>query len=95
MSMALLSPGLDYRGLRTEAAMKKYGARPALLVGSTKDPYSGRSVRQLVTIGPGAREVRLTEVLAHGTVLLARDPGLVGALVDWFKRTLYDLRART
>jgi dienelactone hydrolase len=88
MSIALLSPGLDYKGLRTEAAMKKYGARPALLAGSTKDPYAARSIRHLTTIGPGLREVRLTDAVAHGTVLLSRDPDLIPALVDWFKRTL-------
>ena len=87
-SIALLSPGLDYAGLRTEAAMKKYGDRPALLVGSTKDPYAWRSIRQLATLGPGAREVRLTDAVAHGTVLLSRDPDLIAAMVDWFKRTL-------
>jgi dienelactone hydrolase len=87
-SVALLSPGIDYRGLRTEAAMKKYAARPALLVASTKDPYAWRSIRHLSTIGPGTREVRLTDVVAHGTVLLSRDPALIGALVDWFRRTL-------
>ena len=88
LSIALLSPGIDYRGLRTEAAMKKFGARPALLAGSTKDPYAARSIRHLTTIGPGTREVRLTDAVAHGTVLLSRDPELIGALVDWFKRTL-------
>jgi dienelactone hydrolase len=88
VSIALLSPGLDYKGLRTEAAMKKFGARPALLVGSTKDPYAARSIRHLTTIGPGVREVRLTDAIAHGTVLLSRDPELIPALVDWFKRTL-------
>lgn len=88
LSVALLSPGIDYRGLRTEAAMKKYGARPALLVGSTKDPYAWRSIRHLGAIGPGTREVRLTDAVAHGTVLLSRDPELIGALVDWFRRTL-------
>jgi dienelactone hydrolase len=87
-SIALLSPGLDYKGLRTEAAMKKFGARPALLAGSTKDPYAARSIRHLTTIGPGLREVRLTDSVAHGTVLLSRDPDLISALVDWFKRTL-------
>lgn len=87
-SIALLSPGLDYRGLRTEAAVKKFGARPALLVSSTKDSYAWRSVRQLASTGPGTREVRLTDVRAHGTVLLARDPDLAAALVDWFRRTL-------
>lgn len=87
-SIALLSPGLDYKGLRTEAAMKKFGARPALLAGSTKDPYAARSIRQLTSIGPGVREVRLTDAIAHGTVLLSRDSELIPALVDWFKRTL-------
>ena len=87
-SIALLSPGLDYKGLRIEAAMKKFGARPALLAGSTKDPYAARTIRHLTTIGPGLREVRLTDSVAHGTVLLSRDVDLIPALVDWFKRTL-------
>jgi hypothetical protein len=87
-SIALLSPGLDYRGLRIEGAMKKYGGRPAMLVGSTKDPYAWRSIRLLATIGPGTREVRLSDIVAHGTVLLARDQELMSALVDWFRRTL-------
>jgi dienelactone hydrolase len=87
-SIALLSPGLDYKGLRTEAAMKKVGARSVLLVSSTKDPYAWRSVRTLGAIGSGTREVRLSDELAHGTVLLQRDPDLISAMVDWFKRTL-------
>ena len=88
MSLALLSPGLEYKGLRTEAAMKKYGSRSALFLGSTQDPYAGRSIRALIAIGPGTREVRLTDAVAHGTALLTRDPDLIGVLVDWFRRTL-------
>ena len=88
LSVALLSPGIDYRGLRTEPAMKKFAARPALLLGSTRDPYARRSIRHLTAIGSGTREVRLTDAVAHGTTLLLRDPDLIGALVDWFKRTL-------
>ena len=88
MSIALLSPGLDYKGVRTEAAMKKYGGRSALLIGSTRDPYSARSIKHLSTIGPGTREVRLVDAAGHGTVLLSRDSSLIAVLVDWFKRTL-------
>lgn len=87
-TLALLSPGLDYRSLRIEGAMKKFGARPALLMSSTKDPYAWRSIRALAAIGPGPREVRLTDTVAHGTLLLQRDQNLADALVDWFKRTL-------
>jgi pimeloyl-ACP methyl ester carboxylesterase len=87
-SIALLSPGLDYRGVRTEAAMKTFGTRAALLVSSTKDPYAWRSLRMLAAIGTGTREVQLSDAVAHGTMLLQRDPDLISALVDWFKRTL-------
>ena len=88
VSIALLSPGIDYRGLRTEAAMKKYGARPALLMASTRDPYAARSIRLMAAIGPGTREVKLSDAIAHGTMLLTRDPSITSALVDWFQRTL-------
>ena len=50
-SLVLLSPGIDYRGLRPEAAMKKYGDRPALLVASQEDNYSTNSARQLAQVG--------------------------------------------
>lgn len=88
-SIALISPALDYRGVRIEAAMKQYGARPALLVASANDPYAARTVRELSKDASGNREMHLSEAAAHGTVLLARDPDLVKTVVDWFQRTLF------
>ena len=69
-SIALVSPSLDYRGVRIEGAMQQYGARQALLVASVQDPYAARSVRELAKIGTGSREVRWSSVPAHGTALL-------------------------
>jgi alpha-beta hydrolase superfamily lysophospholipase len=87
-SLALLSPSLDYRGLRIAAAMREYGARPALLIAATSDPYALRTVRELKTLGSGIREMRTPVDAGHGTAMLARDPDLGRALVDWFQRTL-------
>jgi pimeloyl-ACP methyl ester carboxylesterase len=87
-SLALLSPSLDYRGVRIEAAVRKYGGRPALLVASDDDAYAGRSVKELQEAGSGTREVLMLSLAGHGTHMLARDPGLARALVDWFRRTL-------
>jgi dienelactone hydrolase len=87
-SLALLSPGLDYRGVRTEAAMKKYNERPALIVASQEDAYAVRSARQLAVTGSGTREVKILADAGHGTVMLSRSPDLAAALVDWFQRTL-------
>jgi dienelactone hydrolase len=87
-SIALLSAGLDYRGLRIDAAMKKYNERPALIVASQDDPYALSSARQLAGAGTGMRELKLLNDAGHGTVMLTRQPDLIAALVDWFQRTL-------
>jgi alpha-beta hydrolase superfamily lysophospholipase len=87
-SLVLLSPGIDYRGLRPEAALRKYADRPALIVASQEDNYSANSARQLAGSGPGVRDLRLLNGAGHGTNMLARQPDLVGAVVDWFRRTL-------
>jgi len=87
-SLALLSVSLDYRGLRLEQALKTFASRPALLVASSEDPFALRSARQSVNMGDGARELRVLSGAGHGTVMLAREPDLATALVDWFLRTL-------
>lgn len=87
-SLALLSPSLDYRGLRIEQALRQYGARPALLVASDDDPYAARTVRELEKSGGGLREPLILNRAGHGTLMLARDAELTRRLVDWFRRTL-------
>lgn len=87
-SLALISPSLDYRGVRIDAPMKQYSGRPALLIASAHDPYAARSVRELAKDPPGPRETRFSDITAHGTVLLARDGEAVRTLVEWFQRTL-------
>jgi dienelactone hydrolase len=88
-AVALVSPSLDYRGVRIEAPMRAFGARPALLIASARDPYAARSTRELAQNASGPRDIRWSDVAAHGTVLLARDPDLVRSLVEWFQGTLW------
>jgi acetyl esterase/lipase len=87
-SLVLVSPSIDYKGIRIDNAMRQYGERPALLVASFRDPYAARSARELAVDAPGIREIQWAESAAHGTVLLAREPDLVRNLVEWFQRTL-------
>lgn len=86
-SLALLSPSLDYRGIRMDQAARKYGSRPMLLVASREDAYAMRTLRDLVKAEPG-REQLVLEQAGHGTTMLFRDPALARVLVDWFHRTL-------
>jgi len=87
--LALLSPSLDYRGLRTDAALiKRLGARSIWLASSDQDPLALRTLRDIAAEPSGFREQHVSTVLAHGTVLLDRDPDVGRALVDWLRRSL-------
>jgi dienelactone hydrolase len=88
-TLALLSPTLDYRGVRIESAARKYAPRPMLLVASREDSYALRTVRELTKGNLGLnREPLLVEQAGHGTMMFSRDGGLIRILVDWFHRTL-------
>lgn len=90
-SIALLSPAAEYRGVRCEAAMRRFAERSGavMLVASTGDPYALRSANQFEAMGTGPRDLRVVDgTNAHGTTLLAVRPDLVSSLVDWFRRSL-------
>jgi alpha-beta hydrolase superfamily lysophospholipase len=84
----LVSPAADYRGVRLDAAGRKFARRPLLLIASQDDPYALRTVRDLAPPELPLREQRVSTVTGHGTQLLDRDPDMLGALVDWVRRTL-------
>lgn len=90
-SIALLSPAAEYRGLRCEAAMRRFAERSgaAMLVASTGDPYALRTANHFQAMGAGSRDLRVIDgTNAHGTTLLNVRPDLVTSLVDWFRRSL-------
>jgi dienelactone hydrolase len=86
-SLALLSPSLDYRGLRVEPVVKKLRI-PILLVASADDAYAARTVRELEKGAAAERQALVLDHAGHGTVMLSRDENLARTLVDWFRRTL-------
>jgi len=86
-SLAALAAA-DLQSVRIDSAMKQYDGRPAMLIASNHDPYAARTVRELTKDPPGTRETRFSEITAHGTLLLMRDPEMARALVEWFQATL-------
>lgn len=87
-SLALLSPGTDIHGVRTEAAMKRVGVRAVLLLASRDDYYAVRSCGVLAQDVKGALEFKIVDGTAHGAVMLSRVPEALTTLLDWFQRTL-------
>lgn len=90
-SVALFSPGGEYRGVRCEASMRRFAERggAAMLVAASGDPYALRTARQFSAMGSGPRDLRVVDgTSAHGTRLLEASPDLLPGLVDWFRRSL-------
>jgi len=80
--VVLLSPGLDYRGIETVPAAKKYGNRPIYYAVSSEDLASFEAVGHLSQLTPNNTVVKLYNA-GHGTVMLEKDEILLSRIILW------------
>lgn len=90
-TVALLSPGLDYRRITTGDAIELYGDRPILIVASEEDSYAADSSRTLAEMAQGEASLQMYDGAGHGTHMFAAEPGLTQVLLDWLNQYLADL----
>lgn len=69
--VALLSPGMDYRGVTLDQPIKRYGTRPLLIAAAEGDTYSAESARVLELLAQGNKELRMYSGDRHGTDMFA------------------------
>lgn len=81
-AVVLLSPGLDYHGVKTLDAMAAYGGRPAYLVASEEDTYAAESIGKLHEVAGGA-EFKLFNNAGHGTRIFEAEPSFEDTLASW------------
>jgi pimeloyl-ACP methyl ester carboxylesterase len=85
----LLSPGLDYRGVKTDTLVQKIAPASALyLAASREDEYSFMTVRELARM-IGERQPPLDLVVKelieakHGTAMFEREPAFMEEVAQW------------
>ncbi len=83
VSLVLLSPGMEYKGIIAADAVKRYGNRPVALVAGTDDIYGARSAAALDASAVGEHVFRLLDGAGKGTKMLNREPSLEGWIVGW------------
>ena len=83
LGAVLLSPGLDYRGVKTGETVLSYGKRPVLLVASEEDTYSAESTRVLSSKIVGDKKQILFNNAGHGTDMLKAEPELSDEILLW------------
>lgn len=84
-AVVLVSPGLDYKGIRTAEAIAAYGNRPVLLMTSEGDSYSVSSCTELDRVAEGLCEVRRYPGATHGAPLLDASDSARDQILLWLK----------
>lgn len=82
----LLSPGLDYRGVRTEPAL--HGLAPdqkIWIVAAKGDSYSAESTEALGKARPDLAKITIYEGSEHGTNLFTPQPELIPKVLEFLK----------
>lgn len=86
-AIVLLSPGLDYRGVKTEETIKSYDKdKSILLIAAEGDTYSADTVKYMYFFAEGRKTLfLLNETDAHGTEML---PQISNNVINWLKEIL-------
>jgi alpha-beta hydrolase superfamily lysophospholipase len=87
VSVVMLSPGMDLRGIIANDAVARYGARPLLLVASADDSYGSRTVRTLDALAKGEHQVETYEHAGKGTQMFNQEPGLSAVVTGFLTRS--------
>ena len=81
--VALLSPGLNIRGLRADLLINEYGQRPLYMAVSVEDSYSTKTSLLLDSQVNGPTKVEVLAGAGKGTYMLDKDPNLITSLQNW------------
>ena len=79
-----LSPGLDYRGVKTKDAVEHLSlSQKAIVVASTDDPESYKDTQVLVSSRPSQVTGVFLEKSGHGTQMFLKQPMLIDQLLTY------------
>ena len=84
-TIVLLSPGLDYRGVKTEQAIKQF-TNPVLIVASEFDSYAADSSRALKSLSQNST-LKIYDGSLHGTNLFGKTD-VDKVIADWLNKNL-------
>jgi len=85
---ALISPGLEYSGLKIAKAIRDYGERPLFMATAKLDIYSMESLNLLSDVVPRVLDVVVFDTYRYGNALVDTEPELVQMLIDRLRRHL-------
>lgn len=85
-SLILLSPSLNYRGVKTASNMEKY-SNPVLIIVGKEDIQSYEGSKKLHNISSGKKDLIITNSSTHGTLLLQNEEVKL-SILRWLGNTI-------
>ncbi len=82
-AVALLSPGLNYRGVTTDEPATEYPG-PMLFYAAKTDGYAHESAQKLLTLAGARGTAKLYGGGGHGTALFDLHKEMIGDIIAWF-----------
>jgi len=80
----LLSPGLDYHGIKTNLLIEKLTEKQQVFLAAAKDDaYSAQTVNSLNEIGKSLKVLKLYGSGGHGTNMFVTHPELMEEIINW------------
>ena len=86
-TVVLLSPGLNYKEIKTEQAVEEFGERAILLVAGSNDPGAAESAETLHDIALGNKQIVIYNQAGHGTEILSQ-PEFAHLIIEWLRMHL-------
>lgn len=87
LTAVMLSPGLSYLGLNTNAALPTWNPRPVLMLAAQGDTEAVNDMNSLAGAADNATTVTIAGA-AHGASILAADEPAHQQVLDWFSDIL-------
>jgi len=83
--IVLLSPSLNYLGIRTEKTIVQL-SKPVLMIASQDDKASFSASQKLIQMAKGKKKLIRLKQVGHGNEMIAKKPVLKEAILQWMSR---------
>ncbi len=88
--VAMISPGLEYLGLRIVPVLREFGDRPVFMAYADKDVYSRESVSLISDLVPRVLDIQEIDAMFHGNRLVNSNIPLRAKLLQDLRKYLGD-----
>lgn len=87
-TLVLISPSMNFKGLRTPTALVKYGNKPITIIVTQTDKYHYNNARELEKYAQGQVNFITTKIGGTGDSIIKLNPYLNKVIANWFAKYL-------